>query len=76
MCVYNFFFSCVWVGIEKGLNHASEGTTLQKFGYNSKSVSNLKKLVRDKIVDHDQANKQSGNFGQIRLQERENQIFP
>ena len=30
------------------------------------------KLVRDKIVDHNQADKPRGNFGKIQFQEREN----
>ena len=34
---------------------ARERSTLQKFACNSKSVPSLKKLVRDKIVHHDQA---------------------
>ena len=58
--MHNFFLSCVWVGIEKGLSHASEDTALQKFAYNSKWVLNLKKLVRDKIVDHNQADTNAG----------------
>ena len=64
VCVHNFLFSCVWVGIEKGLSRASEGTTLQIFLSDSKSMPNLK-LVRDKIVDHDQANKPCKNFDEF-----------
>ena len=65
----------VTVAIEKGLSCASEGTTLQKFAYNSKLVLNLKNLVRDKIVDHNQVDSLCKNFGQIQIQERENKIF-
>ena len=48
-----------------------ERSPLHKFAYNSKSVLNLKKLERDKIVDRDQADKLSKNFGKIQFEERE-----
>ena len=55
----------MWIGIERGLSRARERTTMHKFAYNTKSMANLKKLVRDKIVDHNQADKPVRNFDKI-----------